>query len=127
VNKPPLIQYVMDPHDDTYRVGCLVALILPDGKIGVGWSQCNPLDNFSKKVARQIATQRALGGATDKPTPYRFYRPDGSYEKRDVLGAQLDAFRFRALNYFTPELAVDKPIADLQITLTVAPSPAVVK
>lgn len=126
MNKP-LIQYFYHPHDDTWRVGCMVALIGDDHKIHIGWSQCNPLDNFDKKVGRQIATARALGGATDKPVPYRFYNPDGSYVKKDTFGARLDIFRFQALRHFTPELAEDKPINDMQIAFAVSPNPATVK
>jgi hypothetical protein len=126
--KKPLIQYMSHPHYPKHRVGCLVALIRPDGKIGIGWSQCCPKDNFSKEEGRKRATFRALYGDKGvKPVSYRFYNPDGSYVKKDVLSVTLNAFRFRALQYFAPNLADDVPIGNIKITVAISPDPAVVK
>ncbi len=52
-----LVKYVRNKYGE--KIGCLVALKVSDTKIGVGWSKCNKLDNFSKKKARFIASRRA--------------------------------------------------------------------
>lgn len=129
MNKRPLVTYVYHPHYPDLRVACLVALIREDGEIGIGWSQCHPTDNFDRKKALTTATYRArfgvgavqtpyskARGVVPQTTPYRFYNPDGSYVKKDVVGQALDLFRFRAMNYFAPKLAkdCDKSIGELK-------------
>ena len=102
--KKPLIRYIFHPHTGRY-CGCLVALIHPgDGRVHFGWSQCRVNEHFNKKRGRHIATERALKGTKDKPCPYRFYNPDGSFEWRNTFQEELDKFRGCAADYFTPRL-----------------------
>lgn len=128
MSRDRLVHYVSHPHNPNVRVGCLVALIGDDHKIHIGWSQCRPDDNFCKREGRVKATYRALYGDKGvKPVPYRFYNPDGSYVKKDTFGASLDIFRLQALQYFSPDLADDRPVADYQILLSVSPDPNITK
>lgn len=48
-----------------------IALIEDGGKVGLGISVCHPSDKFDKKVARDIAVQRAQ--ESFGKAPYSFY------------------------------------------------------
>ncbi len=104
-HKKPLIHYVYHPHRPDQRLAVFVALIHPDdGKIHIGFAQCRDGDRFCKKFGREVAIERALKGSSAVPHPIRFYRPDGSYVKKNVVNSELDLFRLRAIQYFTPQL-----------------------
>ena len=62
----PIIRYVRNSFGDP--IGCVVA-IEDDNDMGfsIGWSQCNPADQFQKKIARQIALYRAKHGCDTDP------------------------------------------------------------
>lgn len=69
----PIIRYVRNSLGEP--IGCVVA-IEDDNDMGfaVGWSQCNPQDQFRKKVARDIAMHRAKYGV--KPIGHTYYMDD---------------------------------------------------
>ena len=114
--KKPLVTYVYHPHYKHVRVACLVAALREDGTIGIGVSQCHPTDNFDKALGREKAFYRALHGGNPTPTPYKFFNPDGTHVKKDVVGQRLDLFRFQAMNYFSPRLAEDADRSIDQLT-----------
>lgn len=65
--KNTVIRYVRHPWTGAL-VGCVVAVKTEDG-IKYGWSQCNKLDTFNRKVGRNIAIQRALCPPSEPLTP----------------------------------------------------------
>ena len=51
------------------KVGVVLAKKLADGRVGFGWSLCNPKDEFKKEHAISIASGRAenFGGIDNMP------------------------------------------------------------
>jgi hypothetical protein len=113
----PLVQYTLHPHTKRYN-GCFVAMLRPDGKIHIGWSQCRVNEHFNKKLGREIAIGRAVAGTNEKPCPYRFYNPDGSFKWRNTFQEELTLFKARALAYFTPRLYDEE---DQRLVLIIEP------
>jgi hypothetical protein len=56
----PIIRYVRNSFGDPF--GCVVAIEDTEYGFAVGWSQCNPCDQFRKSVARDLAMHRAQYG-----------------------------------------------------------------
>ena len=52
-----LISYVRNRKGE--KIGCLLAAKTSSNCVGVGWSKCNKLDKFDKKIAKIIAEGRA--------------------------------------------------------------------
>lgn len=130
MNKKPLIHYVYHPLEKQRRVACIVATIRPDGKIGIGWSQCREDENFNKQYGREKALYRALHGDPKQgpPAQYKIYFANGTHFKVDPVTQQLNLLKFRALNYFSPELAPehDTPVGELtDLVFTIGPKPLV--
>jgi hypothetical protein len=75
--KDVVVRYFHHPNTGK-GIGCVVAVRTPDG-IKIGWSQCNPMDNFSRKAARNIAIQRAVKPPTEPlkqaSVKFKLYRP----------------------------------------------------
>lgn len=63
--KTPIIRYYR--HPNTWApLGCIAFI----DSINFGWSQCNPNDNFNKKLGREIAIDRAYKWfGREKPVP----------------------------------------------------------
>ena len=100
-----LVKYIRHPHALHQLVGCVVACTI-DGEVRIGWSQCNPLDQFRKKRAKQIAVARAHFGTNKHATPYKFYLPDGTMYRRDIFEAEIIHMNDRAARYFKPGVEV---------------------
>ncbi len=81
-----LVKYV---RDDGRFIGCVVA-IKHDGKIALGFSQCNPKDKFNKRIARDIAIGRAKNSGLTVP----------SEKYRDLFDEELNFMADRAKKYF---------------------------
>lgn len=60
-----VVRYVRHPNTDNI-IGCVVAVKTNDG-VKLGFSQCNPKDQFDRKKGREIAIQRALIGSNAVP------------------------------------------------------------
>ncbi len=76
----PIIRYVRTWNGKP--VGCVVA-IEEDNDMGfaVGWSQCNPKDQFIKKVARDTAIFRAKHGCSvEQGNPSLVKEIDGKWD-----------------------------------------------
>lgn len=96
-----LIQYVRHPHNKHKLVGCVLSILNDENEVVFGWSQCNPLDQFSKQLAVEIAMGRALRNRSNKrPRKYLVYRPDGSTYKVDPFQERMDFMGERANKYF---------------------------
>ena len=61
-----VVRYVRHPNTNR-TIGCVVAVNTNDG-IKLGFSQCNPKDQFNRKKGREIAIQRALIGSNAVPS-----------------------------------------------------------
>ena len=109
-----LTQYIRHPHNHNQLVGCVVGICW-NGEVRVGWSQCNPLDRFDKKLARRIALDRAWMGTNVNPCPYKAYTPSGKVIKLHQVEAYIATMQLRAERYFKkhPEQgAVRQPIQE---------------
>jgi hypothetical protein len=125
MNNNPLVQYVPHPHNENRLVACFVALIHPDdGEIHIGWAQCRANEHFNMRRGREIATGRAMKGTKDTPCPYKFFDIDGSYEWVNTVQQELDLFRFRAMNYFSPKLHTDsdRKVSEVELIFLVVPN-----
>ena len=93
----PLVNYVRNYNGDP--VGCVVAIADAEHIYAVGWSQCNPKDRFSKKLARDIAIARAkYGCAPDKENPAMVIYCDS--DKYDLINDAIYCMYIRAERYF---------------------------
>lgn len=84
--EPKLVKYIREENGQPR--GVVVAL----GRDKVGWSVCNPRDQFDKQLGRKIAVGRALEGS-GTPIP-RVGR------KRDYVRETLNEMHERAQRYF---------------------------
>ena len=97
-----IFEYVRHPHDEDYLVGCVLATVNKDNELVFGWSQCNPIDQFSKRRAVEIALGRALCArpVNQQPRRYTCHNIDGSTYKVDMFGSVKHRVAERAAKYF---------------------------
>ena len=90
-----LVRYIRD--EKTRKpYGCVVAT----GAGQVGWSLCHPNDNFSKKLARTIASGRAQTMAT-RGSAWKL-----NYHQIHVLGPYLSRMVERSHKYYNKDKGI---------------------
>lgn len=57
VNRPNG-ERILHPNSRGIPFGVVVGKPIEDGKIAIGWSQCNPIDRFDKHLGTQMAVGR---------------------------------------------------------------------
>jgi len=71
-------RHVRHPLKPSQYIGTTCLIQFNDGSFRHSFSQCSPLDTFSKKVGRTIAFNRAWNDFCPNEVPLKLYNPDGS-------------------------------------------------
>ncbi len=100
-----LIHHVRHPLTNLPYIGTVVACE-KDGKIRTGFAQCSPKDHYNRRIGRNIALERMRGGGGPScAVPFIRFRPDGSKERIDVIGAAVRYIRAQVEARFIAQLA----------------------
>ena len=91
-----LIHHVHHPLTSLPYVGTVVACE-KDGEIHTAFAQCSPKDHYNRRIGRNIALERLkTGGGPSCAVPFIKYRPDGSKDRIDVIGAAVRSIKEQA-------------------------------
>lgn len=89
MNEPRrMIRHVRHPFQPDKLIGTVVA-VEKNGQIKLGYAQCHPKDQFSKKLGVKIATGRTGMTITNGPVPLTLYRWDGTKVKVPLVAQAL--------------------------------------
>lgn len=91
-------RYVRHPLNHSQFIGTICLVQYEDGDFTHSFSQCHPTDQFSKKIGRSIALNRALNNFMPKEVGTKIFREDGTKFKKypitnEIVNMVLDAER----------------------------------
>ena len=94
---PVMVMHVQHPFNLSQRIGTVVAM-QSGTYIHMGFSQCHPNDQFTKKEGRDIACEAAWLGLEKVEVPFISYAPDGSKRRLYLVNETINILLERALN-----------------------------